>query len=87
MVKNQQGLAAEAFHIGRSEGLTLFISPQSRDDSSSAVFHIPRPARKLRLRRPRFAGFAAEGGAGRVLHRDCEKSAGFGSGSVANQSG
>jgi hypothetical protein len=26
------------------------------------IFHVPRPARKLRLRRPRFAGFAGFAG-------------------------
>jgi hypothetical protein len=58
---------------------------QSRDNLAVKELNVPRPARKRSLRRPRFAGFAAFGGAGRVLQREREKSTGFGSGSVANR--
>jgi hypothetical protein len=40
------------------------------------IFHVPRPARRLRRRYPVFAGvWRAKLAAGRVSKRDCEKSA------------
>jgi hypothetical protein len=49
-------------------------------------FHVPRPARKQSLRKPRFAGECRLWRhAGRVLPRDREKLAGFSIGSVENQ--
>jgi hypothetical protein len=88
IVKNQQRSATEVLQIGSGEKTELLNFPPSRDKSSSA-----KPSRSARLaqtasqfassrRRRRSAGFARR--QTRVSHRDCEKSAGFNNGSVAN---
>jgi hypothetical protein len=56
MVKNQQGSAAGVWQTSRGEKPELLDFSQSREKQAVKNFHVPRPARKRSLRRPREAG-------------------------------
>jgi hypothetical protein len=86
IVKNQAASATELLQIGSSGDFALLDFLHSRDKSSSENFPRSAPGSQASLALPRQSrGYAASRHAGRVLHRDCEKSSIFSNGTVTNR--